>query len=93
MRRGMEEHDHDVFALTKGRMHITSFHPPALALPRRRVEDCSPSPVPSDFKRLAEGTDTKEVIQRMGRLADTLESLPHDFSRAVAQLCNAITLS
>ncbi|CAE7674553.1 unnamed protein product [Symbiodinium necroappetens] len=48
MRRGMEEHDHDVFALTKGRMHITSFHPPALALPRR----------------LAEGTDTKEVIQR-----------------------------
>ena len=93
MRRGMEEHDHDVFALTKGRMHITSFHPPVLALPRRRVEDCSLSPVPCDFKRLAEGTDAQEIIKRMGRLADTLESLPHDFSRAVAQLCNAITLS
>ena len=31
-------HDHDVFALTKGRMHGSSFHAPVLCLPRHHVK-------------------------------------------------------
>ena len=58
-RRGLEEHDHDVFALTEGRMHGTCFHPPVLALPRKRVEDCSMSPFPCEFKRPADGSDNE----------------------------------
>ncbi|CAJ1363954.1 unnamed protein product, partial [Effrenium voratum] len=84
--QGVEAHDHDVYALTKGRMHGTSFHPPVLALPRKRVEDCALSPVPCDCKTLAEGADKQDRLKKLTKLADTLESLPHDFTRAVPAL-------
>ena len=83
-RRGVEEHDHDVFALTKRRMHMTSFRPPVLCYPRRRVEHCALSPVPSDFKNLAEGSSKDDYIKKVVKLADALEPLPHDFTRAAA---------
>ena len=85
-RQGVEAHDRDVYALTKGRMHGTSFHPPVLALPRKRVEDCALSPVPCDCKTLAEGVDKQDRLKKLTKLADTLESLPHDFTRAVPAL-------
>ena len=76
-----------MFALTtKRRMHGTCFHPPVLALPRKRVEDCSMSPVPCKFKRLADGSDNETYVKKLGKLADVLESLPHDFGRAVPAL-------
>ena len=83
-RRGVEEHDHDVFALTKGRMRMTSFRPPVLCYPRRRVGHCALSPVPSDFKSLAEGSSKDDYIKKVVKLADALEPLPHDFTRAAA---------
>ena len=81
-RQGVEAHDHDVYA----RMRGTSFHPPVLALPRKRVEDCALSPVPCDCKTLAEGADKQDRLKKLTKLADTLESLPHDFTRAVPAL-------
>ena len=79
-----DTHDHDVFALTKGRMHGTRFHPPVLALPRHRVQEASLSPVPMSVHHLADAATSDVKLKNLEKLADVLSRLPGDYSR----VCN-----
>ena len=85
-RRGVEAHDHDVFALTKGRMHGTRFHPPVLALPRQRVLQAELPPVPAGVHHLADAATSEVKLKNYEKLADVLSSLPGDYSR----VCNRL---
>ena len=91
-RAGVQGHDHDVFAMTKGRMHGASFLPPVLALPRQRVIDSALSTVPGPCRDLAEGAASQKRLATLTKLADTLEGLPHDFARSVARIREKVTL-
>lgn len=85
-RLGPNADDHDVFALTKGRMHGSSFHPPVLVLPRHRAVEASLSPVPLSVHFLADGASSDGKLKHYEKLANVLGSLPGDFSRACNRL-------
>ena len=87
-RLGTKAHEHDVFALTKGRMHGSSFHAPVLCLPRHRVVDSSlfGSPVPSSVHDLADAAGSEMKLKHLEKLANVLGALPGDYSRACNRL-------
>ena len=66
--------EHDVFALSKGRMHGTRFHPPVLALPRHRVQEVSLSPVPMSVHHLADAATSDVKLKKLEKLANVLSS-------------------
>lgn len=67
-------------------MHGSSFHPPVLALPRRRVLEASLSTVPSSVHGLADAADSDARLKNFERLANVLASLPGDFTRVCDRL-------
>ena len=71
-RKRFDEHQEDVFAIVKGRMHMTKTQPPVLAIPHCLLA-LIPGKEPRDMKRERDMPDNRkqELIKLAGHLDST----------------------